>query len=668
MMSATTLRVVAPLGGVPAVLIACAGLLSHASSHGALPSSTQGAAEPAGAVTNAPDEVAPGTGVVWGLPPLRLGGSLAYSYRRDSAEGLNSMQSGLLTTLNASTSSFIWQPWFARIDGALGFTKVSNTSEGDLPASNAASDSVLVTGRGQLSVLAQSKFPFEAHFEKNDSTVDTHLGASSDVASQRYGFTQRYFQDHARGDVSLAWDRSTQTSANFGNDQQESMELRSAHNMDSHQLRFSGNRTVNRHDNSGESATQDNLTAQHTFTPQSTLSVLNLANLSHSELHLQQGDNTTQLAQFSSNVFWRAANQAVSVNGGVRALTLAADQAGFIASSEGAADTRLLNVNANAGINYDYSRLTRFNASVNVGAVQSGGVRSAESSQNLGASYTPDSIALGAVAYNWTVSANAFNRKNSEESQSGLSLQLGHGLNRSYALDGGSSIRLAANQTLLLGSSTRVNPVNAGIPQPSQRQLTHSGSASWDLLRESGAALIRLSVTDWRALDADGAYFQLLNFQASSNLPTSGYSGWTGNLTVQAVRQGRDAVEGPLQADLSNATSASGSLSYHNHRLFGGRNLRFGSDLRLNTQSQQSQRALLLRQSFLSQLESRSDQETAAWINHLEYAIGRTQLRLQLMVSRTHAFRNHAGASNQDAEEQTNRSLYFTVIRRFGQY
>ena len=129
------------------------------------------------------------------------------------------------------------------------------------------------------------------------------------------------------------------------------------------------------------------------------------------------------------------------------------------------------------------------------------------------------------------------------------------------------------------------------------------------------------------------------------------------------MRQGRDAVEGDAQADASNATSASGTLSYQTQRFFGMRSLRFGSDLRLNMHSQQSQRAFL-QQSFFSQLESRSDQETAAWINHLDYAIGRTQVRLQLMVSRSNAF----NSANQAIEERTNRSIFFTLIRRFGQY
>ena len=87
MMSATTPRAADSPGGVPAVLLACAGLLFHASSHAALPSSTEATAEPAGGATHAPAEPVGDPAVVWTLPPLRLGGSLAYSQRRDSTDG-----------------------------------------------------------------------------------------------------------------------------------------------------------------------------------------------------------------------------------------------------------------------------------------------------------------------------------------------------------------------------------------------------------------------------------------------------------------------------------------------------------------------------------------------------------------------------------------------------
>ena len=665
MMSATAIRLAEPPGEVPAVLIVCVALLFHAAAQAALPSGTADApaGSPAEQATHAPNESGNDPGVVWTLPPLRLGGSLSYSQRRDNSDGLNSMQSGLITTLNASTSGFVWQPWFARVDGALGFTQVDSNSEGDLPSNHSASAGVLVTGRGQLSVLSQSKFPFEAHFEKSDNRVDTNLAASSDVASERYGFTQHLYQ--ARGETSLAWDRSNQTSSDFGGDQQDSLQLRTSHNQESHQLQFTGNRTANRHERTGESASQDNLTAQHNYTPAPALSVLSMANVSNSDLHLQQGVNTSQLAQFSSNAFWQASEQPVSVNGGVRALTLEADQSGFQSGSSGPTGTRLLNVNVNAGIQYDYSRFARINASVNAGSLQVGGVTSTNASETVGASYQPDSIALGAAAYNWGVSANAFSRSGNEDTQSGLTLQLNHGLNRSFTLDGGSIIRLGGNQGLLVSTSSGSPAYAYGASQPAQRQVTHSGAASWDLLQQTGAALLRLSASDSRALDANHAYFQLINFQASSTLPGNGYSSWTGSLTLQAVRQGRDTVDPDLPSDDSNATSASGSLSYQTQRFFGIRNLRFGSDMRLNLQSQQSQRAFLqqqAQQSFLSQLESRTDQETAAWVNHLDYAIGRTQLRLQTIVSRTNAFRNQA------VEERTNRSIYFTLIRRFGQY
>lgn len=674
-MSVTATRVAKPLGGAPVVLMACVAVLFHGTAQAALPSASVDApGSPAvGVPAHAPEELEDGQGVYWSLPPVRLGGSLSYGLRRDSSDGLNSMQSGLTTTLNASTNSFIWQPWFARLDAALGFTKMTSSSEGDLPANNSASANVMVTGSGQLSVLSQSKFPFEAHFARDDNRVNTNLAAPSDAASQRYGFTQSYYQ--AQGAATLGWDRTTQSSADNGSDQQDSLQLRMSHTLENHQLQFSGTRSANRHEKTGESASQDNLSLQHNYTPDPALSVLSMVNVSSADLHLQQGINTTRLAQFSSNVFWREPEQPISVNGGVRAIALDAERAGSTVTFGESSGARMLNANANAGINYEYSRFTRFNAAVNVNSVQNSGLTSTNSIETVGASYQPEGFALGLAQYNWGSSANAFNRSSTEESQRGLVLQLSHSLSQSFKLDGGSTISLSISQGLAAGTTSGNFAPTYGAPLPSQKQLTHSGSASWDMSQQAGAALVRLSVSDSRALDGNQEFFQLINFQASSSLPTSGYSAWTGNLTLQSMRQGKNAIELDVSADGSASTSSSGSLGYQTQRLFGVRNLRFGSDVRLNLQSQQSLRAFQAQQSqlsFLSQLEKRTEHETAAWVNNIDYSIGRTQLRLSAIVLRTNSMRNRVdagtGISTPSVEERTNRSIYFTLSRRFGEH
>ena len=148
--------------------------------------------------------------------------------------------------------------------------------------------------------------------------------------------------------------------------------------------------------------------------------------------------------------------------------------------------------------------------------------------------------------------------------------------------------------------------------------------------------MTRLSVSDSRAADGDKEFFQMVNFQASSNLPTSGFSSWTGSLTIQGIRQGTgvgtasDSNSGaaaaailPVAARRDDFTvTSTGAVTYQHGRMFGVRNLRFVSDLRLNAQA------------LLPILNGPRDQEMAAWDNRFDYAIGRTQVRLIALVAR----------------------------------
>lgn len=654
-------RAARPAGSAHIVFIAWVAVLFHGAAHPALPRGVEDvpAASPASQQSSGPTEATESQDIIWSLPLVRLGGTVSYGLGRDSSNEINNMHSGLTTTLNATTSTFIWQPWFARLNAGLGFTKTSNNSGSDVPDTDSNSENVIVTGSGQLSVLSQSKFPFEAHFARDNNRVNSNLAGSSSDSSQRYGFTQRHYRPE--GDAMFGWDRSRQSSADFGDGVQDSLQLQVSHRLESHQLQLQGNRSTNRQEITDEQASQDNLSVQDNYTPDPNLSVVSMANLSRSELHLQQGNNATRVLQLGSNAFWRGEEEPVTVNGGVRVMALGADQNGYGAVGD-ATGSRFFTTNANAGVSYDYSRFTRLNAAFNVNSTDNGGVSSTQTSQSVGASYQPDGIEFGAARYNWGTSANASNQSGSDHSERALVLQISHSLSQSFKLDDGSTISADVNQGLSANAINRSTVSETDAPSSSHRQLTHGGSLSWDLSQLAGAALIRLSASDSRALEGNQAYFQMINFQASSTLPMSGYSSWTGALTIQAVRQGQNANGGNTQTEEGVMTSSNGSLSYQTQRVFGIRNLRFGSDLRLNLQSQQSQQS---QQSYLSQFESRTQQEAAAWLNRLDYSIGRTQLRLNTMVSRTLAIRRGGGLAG-DGVMQTNRSINFTVSRSFG--
>jgi hypothetical protein len=612
-------------------------------------------------------------GNVWALPPVRIGGSVSYDLRSDTVGDQTRTQHGLSTTLNASTQTFIWQPWFAQLTGNVGlmFSKSSSDSNAtEFSNSNSySSRNVILTGGGQLSILPQSRFPFEAHFNRNDSRISSQLAIGNGYASNRFGFSQHYTQ--SQGDSMIGWDRSTQDSDLNGRDQQDSWQLNISHALQNQRIQLIGNRSVNTHEDTGESAVQNNLTLQHSYTPSPSLSVESMSNISRSNYHLVDGDNNTHITQLSTLAFWRPDDQPLTVTGGARLFTLASDSTGFrdnsgFGTDSNAASQRASNANVNLGINYELSRFTRLNAGANVNLITTNGVRSNNTNQTIGATYQPDFTEWGKFRYNWSAASSFTNTTGSEEASRQLTVQLSHGLSRSFTMSPTSTVSMDLSQSVAAvassGNSNRTTLSDGTSVEDSGStlRLTHSGSLSWNISKEPGDAMIRLSASDSRTVSGRRESFQLINLQASSNLPTGEYSSWTGNLTIQGVRQefaiiGNTAALG-IPSDNANeehgwVTTSGGSLTYQHQRIFGIRRLRFVSDLRLNSQA------------LLPLLGGPQDQETAAWENRLDYSIGRTQLRLNVLIARNSAPR--ALTTTVQRATTLNRSILFSVTRNF---
>lgn len=599
----------------------------------------------------------------WLIPIFRTGGVLSYNIRRDAAEDQKRMQTGLIATLKASTSTFIWQPWFARANGTLGLTMSRDSSSEN--ESSSSSKSVFLTGGGQLSVLAQSPYPFEAHFERTDSRVSNDLALDNGYVGQRFGFTQRYFRPS--GDAMFGWDSSSQTSPANGRDRQDTFQLSLSHSLKLHRFQLTGNGSRNTHEISGESAMQNNLSLQHSYAPDPSFSVENMANISRAGYHLQYGDNDTNLMQLSSLAFWRPVDKPLTVNGSARMLAFGLDTTGPSGVTFGG---RTRSFNANVGANYELTRFTRINANGNVNLTDSGGARTTSTSQSVSIGYQPAVINLGSFQYNWSTSAAATNQTGGERAVRQLSLQLSHNLTRNFSLPGGSSIGLAGSQGLAATAGTGSDSTISGEPT-SSKQLTHSASVSWDLSRESGAATLRLGASDSRSLDGRKEFFQIINFQASSNLRAGLYSSWTGNLTLQAIRQSPVVITDPFDPrsnilvsaeapEKGYTSSSNGSISYQNQRVFGVRRLRFVSDLRLNSEA------------LLPLLGNAKERETAAWENRLDYSIGRTQLRMSATISRNSVPKIDVNAATRvetaEKTQRTNKSIMFSVSRSFGDF
>ncbi len=656
----------------PPLVLALLALLCPTLVHAALPPTAGPKSETDSAAPSAAPAEPDAGGWGLALPPIKYGGVLSYNVRRDMSDDHARTQQGVSATLQAATNTFIWQPWFVRVNGTLGLTLSRDSGGG-----GAASKNIGITGSGQLSALPYSPYPFEAHFEKSDSRTSNDLAIANGYTSQRYGFSQNYFRPGG-GTAMIGWDRNTQTTDATGVDRQDTIALNLSHTLANHRLQVNGNGTRNTHELSGEQAVQNNLALQHSYTPNPSISVDNVANIGRSGYRLQQGENDSRLVQLSSLVFWRPEEQPFTVFGGARVFALENETSGIAAGSNGSS-ARIRNANANLGVNYDFNQFTRINASANVNQAQSNGASATNSNQTLGVSYTPASIELGSYHYNWSTSGTGSNQTGAQGGGRQLSLQLSHSLARSIKLDGGSSVSMDGSQSLSASAASSRSNGQAGDPlsglQGNQlggqengvtKRLSHSASLSWDRSRDDGSAQVRLSASDSRDLGGRREFFQLVNLQASSNLPAGQYGAWTGNLTVQAVRQSNNTIEGdldPLNAQSNTASkrgfevSSSASVSYQNQRIFNVRRLRFVSDLRLNSQA------------LLPLLGSVKDQESAAWENRLDYAIGRTQLRLGALISRSSSPSGRVdpatGQVTLSKTNRTNKSIMFSATRGF---
>jgi hypothetical protein len=286
-----------------------------------------------------------------------------------------------------------------------------------------------------------------------------------------------------------------------------------------------------------------------------------------------------------------------------------------------------------------------------------GGTSNRNLSQSAGISYQPETKQMGEYRYDWSTSANVTNASTLGNSAAtttdtggttgpsrNLALQLGHGLSRSLLLDAGSSLSMAVSQSLSSSFRTGGPPV---------QRITHSGTVSWSLAGNEGSTYVSAGVSDARSLGDARDSFQLINLQASSNLPTGRFSSWRGSLTIQSIRQSAPVVFGspfnPVIVDTSQTvnlpqtgfvTTSTGAITYQNQRLFGIPRLRLVSDVRLNSQA------------LLPVLSGPLDKESASWDNSFAYGIGRTQLRMNTRMAKTN--------------NKVNKSIMFTAMRTLG--
>ena len=540
----------------------------------------------------------------WRLAPIRLWGDLAYDYRRSNLFGQSASTShSAIANINAST--YIYEPWVAIVSARLGLS-LSRDNEGEL-----AGGDKFLSGEARLNVFPASRFPFEARFLRSDNGTDTDLGADQRYRLTRYGVSQRYRNEEGSQQYSASFDHSIQDGASVGKDIQSALQFDASTRFRSvHDLQLMATWNQNRRVNSAEHNGYQTLLARHSYRSNSTLSVENSVNLTHTDFRFGPAESDLRIFQLSSIAFWRPESQPLTVNGSVRVFSLD--------SGKDSIGTRV--VNASVGANYTFNRNLRALAGISLTDINSGGGHNRTGFGTLGVNYQGSSIEWGKFRYDWFAGASGVSSiGGTENNGSSINAIVGQSLNRGLIFGNGSALTFNAAQNISANSGAQVETSNTG-----SKQISHSGAVTWNTNEpESGAtSFIRFSATDSRSLDGPRETFQLVNLQVTRTLALGRDRALSGNLTVQTTRRisNRPHVEKSVNEGRPE-TSVSADLNYRHQNLFGVPRLQFFSQLQVN------------RQELIQAFGTQSQRETLSWENRLDYSIGRLETRFLIRFS-----------------------------------
>lgn len=563
------------------------------------------------------------------FPPIAYSGQLGYDFRFTDHEGGDTLAEHLgMIRLKAST--FLYQPWLALTDGSLGLTLRNS----ELGSDNTTA--TFVTGDARLRLFPTSRFPFEAFIQREDSTVDSDL-SGVDFERTRLGVQQRYA---SKGGTSLRLryehqDLTQDIGRAAGGGEKENDVLNIAQfgasrTFGNHSLNFDSDlQILDRNDATDRVSTLFSI-LRDSYRRGPNLSIENQATFNRTALKQRDLDFTSNVAQLNSYGFWRPqTTKPLLVNATLLAQGLTTES-----DSE---DSTVKSYTGTVGGSYEWSPRLLFTADAGLARTDSETAALTTTFQRAAVTYTSDDKDLFGFHYNWFAGAGAENNTDDLGALQSLSADLGHNVTRSAAI----------GTSLLSFSSSQSTNAIVDTEGRSVQILQHDIATMWSLQGLSRSTLARLSLSDSRTFGGSGrqgdesSEFQLINFQLSVDQRLGPSSTLNGNMTIQAIRQGRGSdFFGSRNVDDDFNPTASIDLSYLNQHFLNVQNLRFRSTLRFFSDS------------YLPLLVEPQDpfvRDDMDWENRLEYTVGRMDFKV---IGRLSEFRDNG------------RSLIFFQVRR----
>ncbi len=529
-----------------------------------------------------------------------MSGFLEYQGRRETTEDRGEVNVNL-ATLRLEGSMPVWKPWLAQLTGSLGLT-YRETTDRDLSQTGTQ-----VTGGARLRLLPRGIFPFEAFVERFDTRIDGEL-VGPNYQQTRYGFVQS-FVPRSGALYRLRYEHADRTdedrfvSGQDTNSEENRFGLEINHGFKNQLVNFTSDYNHIKRDLPETTNQRGVNVLRHRYSPTSTFSVDSVLSDVRSEDEREAISIRNEQTQFTSNLFWRPQTaKPLLVTGSVLASGLVSE------TTTSEVETSLLTASGSATVQLKRALSWRTSASLSQNRSQD--TERHTSQARTGLTYSPGSIPVKKWFYSYSLSGDVASRTDTDtqDTQEALA-SLSHSLNRPGRLGRGNTNVIFSQQLFVLEDTA----------DRREQGMTNSATADWYATTAKKSVTLRALASDNRRVDGSDIAFQLVNLQANGNVQASRLSSWSGNATLQWTRNSNATSTTPW------LMSGSANLVYRHERVFRVPLLRFSSELRLVTEDL----AVAREDEF-----SNDRRETVAWINRLDYLIGRTQISLRGQVSK----------------------------------
>lgn len=544
-----------------------------------------------------------------------VSGELSAAYRlTQPSEGDDTRQQ--IYTARVQAGSYLWRPWFGQWSGDLGLSHV-------ISENNDKSTNDVITGNGSIDLFHRSRFPLRLYTSVQDSSVDTESTTvtDSDFRFERYGIIQNYQPVSGSSKYITQLEHNKLDDSGGGNGETtDFFRFNSTHRYKVHQFANTLTlRDTNRPDN-GDELTTISLNVNHGYNPSSNFTLNTTLNYNSQDQSSDLvADRTREEARAISNLFWRDSSRPLTATA-TADITNRKNETDDTEFDENDTTYRLT-----GGMRYEFNAALQGNADVGYTSNSQNG--DTTSFQTLALNYTPNSIALGSVFYNWSTGGLIRNDTGDEEGdQQTLGGTFSHSLDQTRPLSLNGILQFSWDLAQSLDSNYITNEANRTI-------LTHRGSTTLRYTGVGSYSNLRASIQDDRNYAEIDVEIQSFNLTGSHQRSLTRYSSWQLNFNLGTTRTVTDQISNTFRFSAAD-------VSYTNNRLFGVRDMYFDSELRVDSQDS------------LVPFSSGNDDTRLNWENELKYRIGLLNLRMTTNVSRS-------------SLGETNKSYYIKVTRLF---